>query len=394
MRASSETEAWVAEHVPALLRHGEVLGLAPWQWVGLAIVIALAFVVGHVVGLALVSFVIRVLGHAKAWSRSVVKALSKPARLFLFTLTIGVFTPYLLLPASAETAVAHVQASVHVFTLAWALIALLRVGTSAYVDALPEDTAAELRNRGIRTRLNGLRRIGSFGIGVVASGVMLLQFDVVRSVGLSLLASAGIVGVLVGFAAQRTLGGIISGLELSITEPLRMGDIVAFDGAEGVVERIYFTYIVIRMGDDRRLIVPVQSLMSKPFENLTLIGADLIVSIDIFVDYTAPIDLIRAEFERLCQDAREWDKRQALTVVAEVNERAMKLRGIATVDNAAKAAASPGRKLREGWIRYLQTLDGGLPPPESPGRDDHFLNVCPFRRKSSIAMKSSTHHGR
>jgi small-conductance mechanosensitive channel len=156
-----------------------------------------------------------------------------------------------------------------------------------------------------------LRRIGSVLIGIVAAGVMLLQFEVVRSVGVSLLASAGIVGILVGFAAQRTLGGIISGIEISLTQPLRIGDIVTFDGSEGTVERIYFTYVVMRLADDRRLIVPVSTVMSKAFENLSLMGQDLLVVVDIFLDFTAPIDLVRAEFERLCKEASEWDGRRA-----------------------------------------------------------------------------------
>jgi len=364
MLLSAETEEWLAEHVPGVLRRGALFDLAPWQWLGILVVLGLAFVMGHILGLALISLLLRLFGGAKTSSKIFVKDLGKPGRLLLSTVTIGVLTPYLLLPAPAERVVAHIQSSLYVFTLAWSLIVLLRLGTMRYVDSLPEDTEGEIRSRGLRTRITGIRRIGTVLIGTIATGVMLLQFEVVRSVGVSLLASAGIVGVLVGFAAQRTLGGLISGLEVSITEPLRMGDIVAFDGAEGVVERIYFTYIVVRMGDDRRLIVPVQSLMSKPFENLTLIGADLIVTVDMFVDYEAPIDLLRTEFERLCNEAREWDRRQAMMVVAELTDRAMKLRGIATVDNAAKAAALRA-KLREGWIRYVQTLDGGRHLPKA-----------------------------
>jgi small-conductance mechanosensitive channel len=364
MRLYSEADTWIETHVPAVLRRWEMLSLAAWQWIGIVVVLAIAFVMGHVLGLALISLLLRLLDHAKSWSHAFVKELGKPGRLLLFAVTLGVLSPYLLLPASMELVVTHVQSSLFIFTLAWVLIVLLRVGTRTYVEALPEDTEAELRNRGLRTRITGIRRIGTVVIGTIATGVMLLQFEVVRSVGVSLLASAGIVGVLVGFAAQRTLGGLISGLEVSITEPLRMGDIVAFDGAEGVVERIYFTYIVVRMGDDRRLIVPVQSLMAKPFENLTLIGADLIVTVDVFVDFEAPIDAIRTEFQRLCKDAPDWDHRQSTMVVAELTDRAMKLRGIATVDNASKAAALRG-KLREGLVRYLQTLDGGRHLPKA-----------------------------
>jgi len=354
----AQGDGWLADHVPTVLRGGEFLGLASWQWIALVLLLSIAYILGHVLGLAVESLIVRILAKAPAWARTAVRAMSKPIRLLVFTLTSRGVLPYLLLPKSLSDVLGHVETTLYVVAVAWSLIAILQVVTTSYEGALPEDTESELANRGLRTRLTMLRRIGSVIIGIIAAGLALIQFEVVRNVGVSLLASAGIAGIIVGFAAQRTLGGLISGIEISLTQPLRIGDIVTFDGSEGIVERINFTYVVVRLGDDRRLIVPVATVMSKAFENLSLFGQDLLVIVDIFLDFDAPIDLLRAEFERLCKDASEWDGRRSVVVVADITDKCVKVRGIASVDNASKAAALRA-SLREGWLRFAQKLEGG-----------------------------------
>ncbi|MFO0616048.1 MAG: mechanosensitive ion channel [Polyangiaceae bacterium] len=349
---------WLEERVPASLRSGAFLGLAPWQWIGVALLIGAAFLVSWIVGRSGTWFALRALARAPTWMRSLARAWSRPSEVALFAVTMTLAVPYLVLPKKAFDVVGYLVTSLYVLAVAWALIAALRVGTAGYLAALPQDEEHEIANRGLRTRLAMVRRIGTVIIGIVAIGIALLQFDVVRNVGLSLLASAGIAGVLVGFAAQRTLGGIISGIEISITQPLRMGDLVTIEGNEGIVERIYFTYVVVRLADDRRLIVPVQQVMSRSFENLTLTGADLLVLVDVFVDYETPIDALRDEFVRLCKEQSEWDGRRASVMVVECTDKAMRVRGIASTDNAIKSVALRAA-LREQWVRYLQRFEGG-----------------------------------
>lgn len=349
---------WLEERIPKGWRVGDFLGLAPWQWGGLAIVFGAALVIAWVLGRSGTWLALRALRRAPVWTRSLARSWAKPGRVALFALTLTIALPYLVLPRKAVDVTGYVVTSLHVLAVAWALIAALHSGSAGYIASLEQEGESEIQNRGLLTRVNMIRRIGTVVIGVVAVGIALLQFDVVRNVGLSLLASAGIAGVLVGFAAQKTLGGIISGIEISITQPLRMGDMVLLEGNEGIVERIYFTYVVVRLFDDRRLIVPVQQVMSKSFENLTLTGADLLVWVDVFVDFEAPIDALRSEFERICKEASEWDGRRASVMVMECTDKAMKLRGVASTDDATKSVALRAA-LRERWIRYLQQLEGG-----------------------------------
>lgn len=355
---------WLEDYVPQLLKRGTIFGAAPWQWLGFGALLGLAYVVGRVAGAFVVA---SLLGAAKrwgGWAAELLRGAGRPLRLALAVFVFGTLEPYLLLPRKASLVGAYAQTTLYIVTAAWLLIALLRIGTTTYEATLPDDTAGHIANRGLRTRLAMVRRIGSVLIGIVAAGVALLQFDVVRTVGLSLLASAGIAGVLVGFAAQRTLGGIISGIEMSITQPLRIGDIVVIDGEWGTVERIFFTYLVLRLYDDRRLIVPVSRVTSAPFENWTRMGSDLLAPVEIFVDLAAPIDAVRAEFERLCRASPLWDGRRADVQVIEAQEKAYKVRGLASVDNASKAF-DLRCELREGWVRFLQAHEGGLHIPRS-----------------------------
>ena len=350
---------WLEDNVPPILKRGDLWGVAPWQWIGLVTVFALAYAVGRIFGAFGVALCLRFAKGGKPWISQLIRKSSRPARLALGVAVFAGLVDYLLLPKQKALYAGYAETTLGILVIAWLLTVLLRVGTSTYEASLPDDTQGHVENRGLRTRLAMVRRVGTVLIGIVAAGVMLLQFDVVRSVGLSLLASAGIAGVLVGFAAQRTLGGIVSGIEMSVTQPVRIGDLVVIDGEQGIVERMFFTYIVVRLWDDRRLIVPVQRVMASSLENWTRMGSDVLAPVEIFVDYDAPIDLLRAEFRRLCKATPLWDGRKADVYVIDATDKGLKIRGLASVDNAARAFELRCQ-LREGWVGYLQKLDGGI----------------------------------
>src|SRR6185503_3018794 len=163
---------------------------------------------------------------------------------------------------------------------------------------------------------------------VFATSIVLVQFEFVRSVGLSLLASAGLAGIVVGFAAQRSLAGIIAGLHLSITQPIRIGDSVMIEKEFGTIEEINLTYVVVRLWDDRRLVVPISRFLEHSFENWTKTTPELTGTVMLAVDYTAPVELIRKELERLCQGNEDWDGRTCSLQVVDVTDVAMTLRAL------------------------------------------------------------------
>jgi small-conductance mechanosensitive channel len=347
------------ESVPGWMKGRTWAFLQLWQWLGMIVALLFSYGLGRVLGGVLIRLAGKVAEAASEGFGGTVRSLGRPARLALATLGFQALSPYLLLPAQLSQLIARATAILYVVAAAWAATLLVRLATTTWEERLPDDTAGQLEHRGLRTRLTMIRRIATILIVLVASGVILLQFEVVRNVGLSLLASAGIAGVLVGVAAQRSLSGVIAGIELSITQPIRIGDVVVFrPGEMGTVEHIFFTYVVVRLWDDRRLVVPVSRVMSEPFENWTRSGTDLLAPVDLVVDYAAPVGLLRARFEELCKANALWDGRSAIVSVVDVTDRVMTLRGVASVDVATKAW--PLRcELREGWITFLQELERG-----------------------------------
>ncbi len=363
---------WLEDYVPAFLKRGTIEGLAAWQWLGTLLLLGLAYLNARVLGAAMTAALLRVAKGSPTWVARLIRGTSRPVRLALGVLSFDWLAPYLSLARSTALVIGYGETTLSILAAAWLLIALLRIGTSTYEASLPDDTAGHVEHRGLRTRLAMVRRIGAVLIGIVAAGVFLLQFDVVRTVGLSLLASAGIAGVLVGFAAQRTLGGIISGIEMSITQPLRIGDIVVIDAEWGVVERMFFTYIVIRLYDDRRLIVPVSRITTSSFENWTRMGSEVLAPVEIFVDYTTPLEPLRQEFKRLCEASPLWDRRKSEIYVIDATDKALRVRGLASVDNASKAFDLKC-ELREGLVTFLQAHEGGVYVPR--GRVESIANA-------------------
>ena len=383
----------VEEAVPLWLKERAYFSLQPWQWLGVLLLAVFSYGVGRLLGSLLIGGIVRLLA-AKSVADGL-RSLGRAARLALATVTFQAFVPYVLLPAQLSNVADRIGAILYIIAIAWSLILLVRVAASAWERRLPDDTHAELENRGLRTRLLMMRRIATALIGIVGTGVVLLQFEIVRNIGLSLLASAGIAGVLVGIAAQRTLGGVIAGIELSITQPIRIGDVVVFRPGElGTVEQIFFTYIIVRLWDDRRMIVPVTKVMSEPFENWTRSGADLLAPVEIFVDYAAPVEELRAAWRRLCEASPLWDQRVSSVEVVEVTDRAVHVRGIASVDVATKAHPLKC-ELREGWVKFLQTWEEGryLPLSRVESREADTVTQPEAGASSAVASSRSRTSG-
>lgn len=347
---------WLEDRVPESLKGDGVSGLAPWQWIGLAALFPLAYAVGRLLGALASRLVGRLL--AKGRGNEFAERLGRPLTLALGSAFTHALSGYLLLPVAYAQIVSHAVTTLYIVAGAWALLVLFRVAIVRYQTLISEE--ADLDNRGLITRLEMVRRIGTVLVTIVATGLILLQFTVVRTVGLSLLASAGIAGVLVGFAAQRTLGGIISGVEVSITQPLRIGDLVVIDGHFGSVERMFFTYVVLKLWDERRLIVPMQRIMNAPFENWTRTSIEILAPVEIYVDYTVPIADLRTEFERLCRAHPAWDERVCRVQVVEATDKALRVRGIASC-RSAEQVFDMRCDLRERWITYVNRTAEFLP---------------------------------
>jgi small-conductance mechanosensitive channel len=345
--------------LPAWLTRAPVDGNAAWQWLGVVLAGVLSYAIGLV--LARLAFAIsrRALRSAHGGGGSVFfEAARRPLRILLASLLFRASVVPLHLTAEVSSALAQLTFGLIVFTIAWFTIRAFRSGVDWASRHLPAEPDHEIRHRVLRTQLTLLRQAATAGILVVATGAVLMQFAFVRNVGLSLLASAGLVGIVFGFAAQKLLAGLIGGIQLSITQPIRIGDTVFIDKELGTIEKIHLTYVVVRLREQRMLVVPVARFLDTAFENWTLGAPDVIGSVVIWVDFSTPVDAVRAELARACADHEAWDHNTCSLDVIDATERTMTLRALVS---SADAGGNWALRcfVRERLFAYLAKLDGG-----------------------------------
>jgi len=217
----------------------------------------------------------------------------------------------------------------------------------------PVDVVDNRQARRIHTQTNVLVRCVNTGIGVAGLAAMLMTFPEVRQIGASLMASAGLIGIVAGFAARPVFGNLIAGLQIAITQPISLDDVLIVQGEWGRVEEITGAYVVVRIWDERRLIVPLQWFIENPFQNWTRRTAQLIGSVFVWVDYRTPLEPLREELRRLCEAAQEWDGRVCVLQVTDTNDRAMQLRALVSSPDSGRNW-DLRCKVREGLIAFIQ----------------------------------------
>jgi small-conductance mechanosensitive channel len=180
-----------------------------------------------------------------------------------------------------------------------------------------------------------------------------MMFESVRQLGTNILASAGIAGIIVGFAAQRSIATLLAGLQIAITQPIRVDDVVIVENEWGRIEDITLTYVVVRVWDARRLVLPITYFIERPFQNWTRTSADLLATVFLHVDYRAPLDAIREELSRILHESPYWDRRVNVLQVTEARERTMEIRALASAADAS-LAWDLRCEVREKLIQFLQ----------------------------------------
>jgi small-conductance mechanosensitive channel len=188
-----------------------------------------------------------------------------------------------------------------------------------------------------------------------------MTFEKVRQLGATLLASAGIVGIIVGIAAQKSIATLFAGIQLAITQPMRIDDVVIVENEWGRIEEITLTYVVVRIWDLRRLIVPITYFLEKPFQNWTRISADILGTVFLYVDYTVPVEAVRTELRRILESSPLWDGQVCVLQVTNATERTVELRALMS---AADSSSGWGLRceVREKLIEFIrQNYPEGLP---------------------------------
>ena len=244
--------------------------------------------------------------------------------------------------------------------IAWKLVGFAVRAIEARATAEGSDPQ---RARGVVTQAKVLGRVLHIAVVVVGGALVLVQYDVLRTVGVSLLASAGVAGIVLGVAAQRPIGALLAGLQLSFTQPVRIGDQVVVEGEFGTVEELTLSYAVVKLGDQRRLVVPVTHFLEKPFENWTRMDPALVGAVVLHVDFKAPIETLRREALAFIETHPCWDGVTRTLAVSEMGPRTMTLRASASAADAERMFTLRN-DLREHLITCLQDLDGGAYLPK------------------------------
>ena len=215
------------------------------------------------------------------------------------------------------------------------------------------ETKDNLKARKIRTQLNVLKRIIIIAVCFLALGLILMTFDKVRQLGTTMLASAGIIGIAVGIAAQKTIGTFIAGLQIAFTQPIRLDDVVIVENEWGRIEEITLTYVVVKIWDLRRLVVPITYFIEQPFQNWTRTSADLLGTVYLYVDYTIPLESIREQLNTILKNSERWDGKVSVLQVTNATEKTVEIRALMSAADAS-IAWELRCEVREKLITFIQ----------------------------------------
>jgi small-conductance mechanosensitive channel len=258
----------------------------------------------------------------------------RPVRFTLVVTALLIALPETDLSAQAIAVTRHVITLLLIAAASWLVIALTGVFEDVMLSRINTDVEDNRRARRIRTQLLVLRRVVVALIVFLAIAAALMTFPKVRTLGASFLASAGVLSVVAGLAAQTTLANLFAGLQIALTDPIRMDDVVVVNDEWGRIEEVTLTYVVVRTWDNRRLILPVSWFTTNVFQNWTRHESRVLGSVLLHTDYTVPVDEVRAELHRLLQDSPLWDGRDWVLQVVDTTPVTMVLRGLMSSSDA------------------------------------------------------------
>ncbi|HEX6273877.1 MAG TPA: mechanosensitive ion channel domain-containing protein [Polyangiaceae bacterium] len=282
----------------------------------------------------------------------VVKQLATPLRWLLPLLALFFALRGLDLSEQTRGDVKQVLVVAMTLCMSWVFFRVVRVFEEVVGERA--NASGSLRARSAYTQVRGLSNVLRFLIGLATIGLVLLSFAEVRQLGVSMLASAGVAGIVIGFAAQKTLSTVVSGLVLAVSQPIRIDDAIFVEGELGIVEEIGLTFVTVRLLDRRCIVLPVNYFLEKPFQNWSRSSSQVRSGVDLYLDYSAPLDRIREEHRRIVEASAHWDKDVCDLSVARTSERGMVVTATASAADARKAASLRG-EVREKLVTFIQT---------------------------------------
>lgn len=337
-----------------------ILGRVPlWEWVALLLLLGFGALVGWLVQKAVAGSFSR---SKRGWVRALGSRVRAPFAVFVTLIVfLGLTRALLSLSGPVLKYLNPIGTVLLIGSVTWIgmrLVSLASHRLGKRFEARLEEDGGNVEIRRRLTYVSVARRILVFAAFLAGLGVVLSRFQLFEPLGVTLLASAGVAGVILGVAAQSVLGNLIAGIQIAVTQPVQIGDYVIFEGHYGTVAEITYTFLVIRRWDERRIVVPLRYFLDRPIQNLSMKDEHLVRAVVLPLDYRAPVDRIREKLREILESDGDWDGEEAKVQVIECEDETIVLR-------ATCGAADPPTawnlhcRLREELVGWLQQLDGG-----------------------------------
>jgi len=334
--------------------HLATRGLTAIEWLrGLGSLAGLTWLLARVartLEALLASFAARI---GAKWSEVLLPFAGKSLRFALPMLALIIGTPALNFSDDTEQVIANLASLAFIGTAGLVLVQFVEAMAQLFLGRYRIDVADNREARAVFTQVTVLKKIVIGVIVMIAIASMLMVFQPVRQLGTAMIASAGVAGIVIGFAAQKSLGTMLAGLQLAVTQPIRIDDVVIVEGEWGRIEEISLTYVVVCIWDLRRLVVPITYFIEKPFQNWTRSSADILGTVFLHVDYAVPVNAVRQELTRILEASPNWDGKVNVLQVTEATERTLELRALASASDAGKSW-NLRCEVREKLVAFIQ----------------------------------------
>lgn len=308
----------------------------PWIWSGTIVALG---ALGGFLGATVMTRILCKMATRSKWTFDdyVVSELAPPLRATGVLLGGFVVRRYLPVDEATFTGIRHAALVVAILLFGWGMVRVTRIVQHIIEHRFDVSQDDNLIARSAHTQVRAFGNIARFAVWLLVIAFVLMTFDGVRRIGVSLLASAGLAGVVLGFAAQKSIATVFAGIQIALTQPIRVDDVVIVEGEWGRIEEIRLTYVVVRIWDLRRLIVPITYFIDNPFQNWTRTSSDILAVVTLHVDYSLPVDEVRDEFRRILSESPLWDKKVCSLQVTEAFERTMLIRPLCSARNSSQA---------------------------------------------------------
>jgi small-conductance mechanosensitive channel len=293
-------------------------------------------------------------GRGKSLQESLVRNVRWPTRIIVALAALEVALTRVTVGARVRSDLLHGVGVALVFAVGFLIVRLTYVFDDVILARYRLNVRDNLKARRIHTQIQVLRRVTVVVVAVVSAAVVLLSFRQVRVAGAGLLASAGVVGIVAGVAARPTATNLVAGLQIAISQPIRVDDVVVVEGRWGRIEQIALTYVVVRLWDLRRLVLPISYFIQNPFENWTRSTADILGWVFLEVDFTAPVERIRARFHQILATSPNWDGKVGVLQVTDVGSETMQLRASMSSPDSSRSFDLQC-EVREQLIAFIRT---------------------------------------